>query len=398
MIVRALDDRLQLVTQPDHARLAGEVMARAVALADRPRRESILRAVSRHDDGWVEEDEAPVVDPATGELLDFVHLPAAARQRVWPRAVARLADDPWAAALVAHHAVTVYDRFRGDPEWARFFDGLAASRDALAAASGLPFEELVADYAFVRLGDLVSLTFCAGWSDEQRFAEWTVRRDGARVVVAPDPFGGATVALAVDAREIERRPYASHEEVRVALAAAERCRLRGLAAGPEVDARVELRAATPDDADAVAEIWHLAWRDGHLGHVPPELLPHRSLVHFRPRVPPRLPSTTVATSGDVVIGFVTLHDDELEQIFVLREARGSGAAQALLGHAETALGERHDTAWLAVAAGNARARRFYERHGWHDAGGYDYPAEIPGGTLPVPTRRYEKRVRAERPV
>ena len=51
---------------------------------------------------------------------------------------------------------------------------------------------------------------------------------------------------------------------------------------------------------------------------------------------------------------------------------------------------RFDTAWLAVVAGNARARRFYEKSGWHDAGGFDYPAEIKGGTIPVPSRRYEK--------
>jgi putative acetyltransferase len=242
----------------------------------------------------------------------------------------------------------------------------------------------------VRLGDLVSLVFCAGWSEEQRFAGWSVRRDGARVVVSPDPFGGEAVPMAVDAREIAREPFGSSDELRAALGHAERCRLRGLCSGPDAEAGVTLRAATPDDADAVAEIWHLAWRDGHHGHVPAALLPHRTLAHFRPRVPPRLPTTTVAISCGVVLGFVTLHHDELDQIFVVREARGGGAAQALLRHAETTLAENHATAWLAVAAGNARARRFYERHGWHDAGGFDYPAEIPGGTLPVPTRRYEK--------
>jgi putative acetyltransferase len=47
-------------------------------------------------------------------------------------------------------------------------------------------------------------------------------------------------------------------------------------------------------------------------------------------------------------------------------------------------------AWLVVVTGNVRARRFYERKGWRDVGATLDRAEIPGGTLPVPSRRYEK--------
>jgi ribosomal protein S18 acetylase RimI-like enzyme len=154
-----------------------------------------------------------------------------------------------------------------------------------------------------------------------------------------------------------------------------------------------LRPANPDDVNAIAEVWHQSWRDGHLGHVPDALLPHRALVHFRERVPPRIPATTVATIGSTVVGFVTVHDDEAEQVYVAASARGGGVANTLLRHAEQVIAERYDTAWLAVVAGNARARRFYERNGWRDAAGFDYGAEIRGGTIPVPCRRYEKRVR-----
>ena len=151
-----------------------------------------------------------------------------------------------------------------------------------------------------------------------------------------------------------------------------------------------LRQAEEGDVAAIAETWHRAWGDGHLGHVPEELLPHRTLRHFLQRVPPRIPGTTVATLDGRVVGFVTIHDDELEQIFVAAEARGGGVASALLAAGEARIAREHPRAWLAVVAGNARARRFYERSGWRDAGGLDYAAEIPGGTLPVPCRRYEK--------
>jgi ribosomal protein S18 acetylase RimI-like enzyme len=157
----------------------------------------------------------------------------------------------------------------------------------------------------------------------------------------------------------------------------------------------ELRAATRADAEDIARVWHDGWADGHLGHVPEALVAHRLLDGFRASVPQRIPRTTVAVLDGRIVGFVTTHDDEVEQVYVAREARASGIADALLTHAEGVVASRYGLAWLAVVAGNARARRFYERNGWHDAGGIEYAAEIQDGTLPVPCRRYEKRVGRE---
>jgi GNAT superfamily N-acetyltransferase len=157
-----------------------------------------------------------------------------------------------------------------------------------------------------------------------------------------------------------------------------------------------LRAAASGDIETIAAVWHSGWRDGHIGHVPEALLPHRHLEDFRRRVPPRLPDTTVATIAGQVVGFVTVKEDELEQMYVVAAARGTGVADVLMRHAEQVIARRFDTAWLSVAVGNARARRFYERSGWRDASAIDYRAEIEGGTLPVPCRRYEKQVTRQR--
>src|SRR6476660_540925 len=103
MIVRQLADRLQLITQPDHAQLAGTIMAHCVSLRAKPRRDSILRAIYGHDNGWQEEDDAPRVNPGAGEILDFVRAPLSVLHDVWPRAIARLGGDAWTAALIAQH-------------------------------------------------------------------------------------------------------------------------------------------------------------------------------------------------------------------------------------------------------------------------------------------------------
>jgi len=156
-----------------------------------------------------------------------------------------------------------------------------------------------------------------------------------------------------------------------------------------------LRGAAARDVEEIAVVWHRGWRDAHVGHVPEPLLAHRGLEAFRARVPSRLADTTVAVADDGrVLGFVAVHGDELEQLFVAVEARGTGAAAALLSHGERVIAAHFATAWLAVVEGNARARRFYARHGWTDAGPIDYAAEVDGGRVQVPTRRYEKRVAA----
>ena len=235
VIVRVLDDRIQLMTQPDHAHLARTIMERCVALAARPRRDEILLATGEHDNGWDVEDAAPSVDPTTGAVVDFVSASLRVRQTVWPRSVARLAGDPWAAALVAHHALIAYNRFRPDAEWRAFFTGMEAARDAILRAGGMPLGELVDDYSFVRLGDLISLAFCTGHTDVQRFGDWTIQLSGTRVVVAPDPFGGAEMPIAITAREIGNHPLRSEAELRRALNAATSTTLRGTVTGVPAD-------------------------------------------------------------------------------------------------------------------------------------------------------------------
>ena len=117
MILRPNGSSQLLITQPDHAALAARVMRqwRADGLLQSPRLPSILLAVEEHDNGWREVDTAPLVDASTGRVLDFIGAPEEIRRPVWPRGVDRLADTPYAAALVAQHALHIYRRYRDNP-------------------------------------------------------------------------------------------------------------------------------------------------------------------------------------------------------------------------------------------------------------------------------------------
>lgn len=154
-----------------------------------------------------------------------------------------------------------------------------------------------------------------------------------------------------------------------------------------------LRTARLEDAKDIAQIWYHGWCDGHLGHVPDELVAVRTRVSFDLRAAQRIGDTVVATVDGAVAGFMMVVDDEVEQVYVSASHRGTGVAAVLLAEAERlVVVNGHQRAWLAVVAGNALARRFYERNGWADEGPFDYPAASVTGPVSVPSHRYTKQV------
>ncbi len=155
-----------------------------------------------------------------------------------------------------------------------------------------------------------------------------------------------------------------------------------------------IRPAGAADMAAVADLWHEGWHDGHAGHVPDGLTELRTLDAFHERTPPRVADTSVAVSEDgALFGFVMVVGDEVEQVFVGRPSRGTDLAARLLDEAEHRVAASGSgSAWLAVVAGNARARRFYEKCGWVDEGDLPYEVTAGGETFVSPCRRYTKEL------
>ena len=237
MIVRAQGDRQLLITQPDHAALAARMMRawRADGLPDSPRRSLILHAVERHDHGWTALDAAPLVNDETGEILDFISAPDAVKRSVWPDAVAQLEATPYAAALVAQHALHIYRRYRSDADWSSFFGQMEAARTRhLQQSAPLQLTDVERDYAFLRIGDLMSLTFCNGWTAVQKDdfgSTYSFGLEADRLTVTPDPFGGREIAFEVPARALPQTGFKSPSEAHAAYCAAPAVMLRGIAAG-----------------------------------------------------------------------------------------------------------------------------------------------------------------------
>jgi GNAT superfamily N-acetyltransferase len=128
--------------------------------------------------------------------------------------------------------------------------------------------------------------------------------------------------------------------------------------------------------------------------VPAELARLRTLESFRDRLQTALPSVRVTGPPGQPLGFCIVKDDELYQLYVSTQARGSGVAAALIADAEAWLATRGiETAWLACAIGNERAAKFYEKSGWRRAGTMINQLETLDGLFLLEVWRYEKDLR-----
>jgi putative acetyltransferase len=134
------------------------------------------------------------------------------------------------------------------------------------------------------------------------------------------------------------------------------------------DARFKLRRYTASDEAAAIELWRRTWQIAYA-----HLDFSARLAWWRERWRNELvPNATITVaerddeSGEIS-GFVTVERSNgyLDQIVVAPEAWGSGLAAALIEEAKRCAPEGLD---LLVNQDNARAIRFYEKHGFVIAG------------------------------
>ncbi|MFC7405611.1 GNAT family N-acetyltransferase [Georgenia alba] len=138
-----------------------------------------------------------------------------------------------------------------------------------------------------------------------------------------------------------------------------------------------VRAPTPDDAAAMAEVHNTGWRETY-HQLPPRFYDdaalerrrqtwHRTLTEPRPGRTVRVGAVAgsvvgIAMSGPPLSGH-PVRDLELYALYVLAAHHGTGVGQALL---DAVLGEEPAQLW--VAEDNPRARAFYARNGFRPDG------------------------------
>lgn len=156
---------------------------------------------------------------------------------------------------------------------------------------------------------------------------------------------------------------------------------------------MQVRSAAANEADALAQLWFDAWQDAHAAILPAALRRQRTLENFKERLLRGLAEVRVIGAAGMPIGFCMLKDDELYQLFVSSQARGSGVAATLVADAEARFIEKGvETAWLSCAIGNDRAARFYEKCGWRNVGEHPIQLDTAEGPYDLDVWRFEKRL------
>jgi ribosomal protein S18 acetylase RimI-like enzyme len=154
---------------------------------------------------------------------------------------------------------------------------------------------------------------------------------------------------------------------------------------------MDVRPADAREIDQLAQVWHDAWHDAHAQIVPAELTRRRTLQSFATRLRASLADVRVVGPLGSPVGLCVVRDSEVHQLFVSREARGTGVAARLLADAEARLSQRGvRRAWLTTAAGNTRAARFYEKSGWHRTRTFVDQLQTAEGPFPLEVWKYEK--------
>ena len=152
-----------------------------------------------------------------------------------------------------------------------------------------------------------------------------------------------------------------------------------------------IRPAIPADLGPLAGLWHDGWHESHAAHVPDGLVRQRTLATFEARLGRYGDRLRTAGPVGAPLGFCVVTEDEIDQLFVAPEARGTGLAEALLADGEARLaasGIRE--AHLLCLPENRRAVSFYERMGWTDHGVSVRTVEIEAGGFPLPVSVFRK--------
>jgi putative acetyltransferase len=124
---------------------------------------------------------------------------------------------------------------------------------------------------------------------------------------------------------------------------------------------LRLRPYAAADEEVVIELWRRSWQ-----HAYPDIEFSARLSWWRERWRNELvpnASITVAERAAALVGFVTIEPRTgyLDQIVVAPESWGAGVAEALLEEAKRVCPRKIE---LQVNTDNARAIRFYEKHGF----------------------------------
>jgi hypothetical protein len=241
------------ISQPSHAWLSGQIM-RAWGNAEfgtvSPY-EDVCLGAEQHDIGWLEWEQSPTLNPATGRPHGFRDLRIAPHTAIWQRGTElALAFGRYPALLVSLHGTGLYANFSGaaaDAAIVRdFLGGQLAIQQRLTAS--LRSDQRLGRFCdpaiiernrrLVRTADRMSLAICTGMQDlavrtedphigvvkqvptangETDISLRVTDGDLVKVGVSPWPFAAAQVQVACEGILLPSRKFGDAADLQVGL-------------------------------------------------------------------------------------------------------------------------------------------------------------------------------------
>ncbi|HYO09815.1 MAG TPA: DUF3891 family protein [Tepidisphaeraceae bacterium] len=263
MIRRQDRDEFLLITQHDHALIAGE-LAEHVGngyFGPPEPREAALIGIAQHDSGWPLHDDEPTLNKA-GQPLDVFETTREIALKVWTASVDRAtAKHPYAGLLASLHVLSLsvfattqtefehekFDLESGPDRFAvaKFQHKEIERQEQLRAKLGLrtdrpthhrhPQEsdqahedQLTFNFRLLQAMDAISLAACCTNPPSAQTQDvmphpgaapirLNLRRDGNDVIVDPWPFDVEEIGLMIPASRVPGRAYGSAADLRDAL-------------------------------------------------------------------------------------------------------------------------------------------------------------------------------------
>ncbi|MDX2137529.1 MAG: DUF3891 family protein [Chloroflexota bacterium] len=232
MIVNAVSEGWEVITQRAHALLAAQLIA-PWHIAERPPRwVEILAALVQHDDEenyWEQTDHLSEL----GSPLNFDRI-GIERAMVKERRVITSAyeQDTWVGLLISRHNTYIYeDLYDTDKRLTAFLDEQADNQKRWLKQLGIKRDELEAAYTFMNWGDRLSLILCQRQlPDKERRLEITIGPGGQRyevfqhkdgtVGLEPYPYAEDELTFSVNKRILTQPQFKDTVEFRKAVDAA----------------------------------------------------------------------------------------------------------------------------------------------------------------------------------
>ena len=127
---------------------------------------------------------------------------------------------------------------------------------------------------------------------------------------------------------------------------------------PSFSIPVTIELAQPSDFVEIVEVWEASVRATH------HFLPESDIQYFKPLILNEYLKTVhlecIRSLEGAIVGFMGVHDDNLEMLFIHPDARGQGLGKVLVTHAIKDLGVKR----VDVNEQNPQAVGFYERMGF----------------------------------